>query len=144
MRISFRLNGKPVQTDVAPFQPLDVILREILDVRSLPSNCGAGDCGICTVSLNGRALCACMVAALHADQADIWTAEGLENHPDPRAAAILRAKELCEADACGACLPAQAMTALTEGSSAASMVDVLCRCGVWHAFMERIEEGTGD
>jgi aerobic-type carbon monoxide dehydrogenase small subunit (CoxS/CutS family) len=85
-----------------------------------------------------------MVAALHADQADVWTAEGLESHPDPRAAAILRAKEVCEEDACGACLNAQAMTALTEGSSAASMVDVLCRCGVWHAFMERIEEGTGD
>lgn len=144
MRISFRLNGKLVQTDAAPFQPLDVILREIFEVQSVPSNCSAGDCGICTVSLNDRAHSACMVAALHADQAEIWTAEGLESHPDPRAAAILKAKKVCEEDACGACLPAQAMTALTEDSCAASMVDVLCRCGVWHAFMERIEEGTGD
>ncbi len=144
MKIVFILNGQEVQVEAEPLQPLDQILRNVLHVESVASGCGAGDCGICAISFEGCVVAACMTPAMCAVGAEIWTVEGLGDHPNPKAASILRAKDALEKAVCGACLPAQAMTALTEDLKLESFVDVLCRCGTWHDLLQHLHDTNGD
>ena len=61
--IRFRLNGREVQAEAPPTERLSLTLRERLGLRDTKVGCDAGDCGACTVLVDGRATCACMVPA---------------------------------------------------------------------------------
>ena len=73
--IRFRLNGREVQAEAPPTERLSLMLRERLGLRGTKIGCNAGDCGACTVLVDGRATCACMVPAARVNGAEITTVE---------------------------------------------------------------------
>ncbi len=78
MNISFTLNGKPVAVAVDPLRRLADTLREDLHLTGTKIGCNAGDCGACTVRLDGRQVCACLVPTGQVAGRDIVTVEGLK------------------------------------------------------------------
>ena len=83
--VSFTLNGRPTTVSAAPFASLADTLREELGLTGTKIGCEAGDCGACTVRLDGEQVCACLVATAQVDGARIDTVEGA--NPRHRAAA---------------------------------------------------------
>ncbi len=78
MRVSFTVNGTPVQADdVWPGESLLYVLRERLGLPGSKNACEQGECGSCTVYLDGVTVCACLVAAGQAEGLEVGTVEGL-------------------------------------------------------------------
>ena len=135
-RVSFRLNGEGVTVPGDGSERLSTVLRDSLGLRGTKSGCDAGDCGACTVLLDGEPVCACLVAAGQARDADIVTIEGLAT--TTRSGAALQRAFLREGAAqCGICTPGMLVTAAAlldaveepdETTIADAMSGVLCRC----------------
>src|SRR3984893_11869323 len=133
--ISFRVNGKLATCKGSPLQRLSRVLREDLGLTGTKVGCDAGDCGACTVLLDGDPVCACLVATGQAAGCEITTVEGLA---DTNVGARLQQAFLTHGAAqCGACTPGMliAATALLERTSAPqenevmdAIGGVLCRC----------------
>lgn len=131
--IRFHLNGQPVATDAPPTERLSLTLRERLGQKGTKVGCDAGDCGACTVLIDGRATCACMVPAARAEGAQITTVEGDSPELGRLRAAFLRHG----AAQCGICTPgmliagAELLTRCPSPSPAQAeeaLGGVLCRC----------------
>jgi aerobic-type carbon monoxide dehydrogenase small subunit (CoxS/CutS family) len=75
--ISFRLNGNPVTVRCPPAYTLLEVLREQLQVTGPKEDCAKGECGACTVIMNGQPVCSCLVLISQVEDADIVTSEGL-------------------------------------------------------------------
>jgi carbon-monoxide dehydrogenase small subunit len=75
--ISYRINGKPVTVRCPPAYTLLEVLREQLQVTGPKEDCAKGECGACTVIMNGQPVCSCLVLISQAQGADIVTSEGL-------------------------------------------------------------------
>jgi len=133
--IVFRVNGRAVSVSSSPVQRLSRVLREELGLTGTKVGCDAGDCGACTVLLDGDPVCACLVAAGQAEGCEVTTVEGLA---DTNVGARLQQAFLTHGAAqCGACTPGMlvAATALLERNSAPhenevmdAIGGVLCRC----------------
>ncbi|MEC8551479.1 MAG: 2Fe-2S iron-sulfur cluster-binding protein, partial [Pseudomonadota bacterium] len=76
-RIRFTVNGEPRQVDCAPSMRLSEVLRERLALRATKVGCNAGDCGACTVLIDGDPVCACLVPAGQVAGRSVETAESL-------------------------------------------------------------------
>ena len=145
MRVSFILNGNAQAIDVRPFDRLTRVLRDQLGLTATKVGCDAGDCGACTVSLDGDQVCACLVAAGQIDGADIVTAEGPELDLTLER---LRQKFLEHGAAqCGICTPAMLMAArdLLANNPAPQRSEindalggVLCRCTGYTKIVEAV------
>ncbi|HEY2949828.1 MAG TPA: (2Fe-2S)-binding protein [Micromonosporaceae bacterium] len=104
MRVSCRINGEPRQADdVWPGESLLYVLRERLGLPGSKNACEQGECGSCTVYLDGLAVCACLVAAGQAEGRDVVTVEGLA--PGGELDPIQRAFLAAGAVQCGFCTP---------------------------------------
>ncbi len=135
MKISIKINGEPKEFDVTPNTLLLNLVRDEIDLTGTKYGCGIGECGACTVHMNGLAVLACMVLAVDADGHEIETIEGLsdgtELHP-------IQQSYLDEgAVQCGFCTPGFIMTtkALLEETPSPSEQEIreylngnLCRC----------------
>jgi carbon-monoxide dehydrogenase small subunit len=103
MRISVAVNGEVMEADVWPGESLLVTLRDRLGLPGSKNACEQGECGSCSVLLDGALVCACLVLAVQADGHEIVTVEGLasggELHPVQRAFAEAGAVQ------CGFCTP---------------------------------------
>ncbi len=77
MRISFTLNGRAADITTDPVRRLTHVLRDDLGLTGTKVGCDAGDCGACTVLIDGRQVCACMTPAAQAEGRDVTTVEGL-------------------------------------------------------------------
>ena len=75
--IAFRVNGRPAIVSTSPVQRLSRILRDELGLTGTKVGCDAGDCGACTVLLDGDPVCACLVAAGQVAGCEVTTVEGL-------------------------------------------------------------------
>lgn len=75
--VNFRLNGQPVTVRCPPAYTLLEVLREQLHVTGPKEDCAKGECGACTVIMNGRPVCSCLVLISQAEGADVVTSEGL-------------------------------------------------------------------
>ena len=73
MKISFILNGKKIELDVDPMRRLIDVLRDDLGRTEVKEGCGEGECGACTILLNGKPVTSCILNAIHADGAEIIT-----------------------------------------------------------------------
>jgi len=73
--LSFRVNGDPVQVAVRPASPLLHVLRNELGLTGTKEGCGSGDCGTCTVLLDGEAVNACLLLALEVEGRSVETIE---------------------------------------------------------------------
>ena len=146
-RITLKINGAVKQIEVAPWTTLLDALRDHLDVTGTKKGCDHGQCGACTVLLNGRRINSCMTLAIMQEGAEVTTIEGLGEgevlHPLQEA--------FIEHDAfqCGYCTPGQICSAaglLNEGR-AKSRDDIrelmsgnICRCGAYSNIVAAIQE----
>lgn len=138
MRISLEVNGQPKQVDSEPWTTLLDLLRNELQLTGTKKGCDHGQCGACTVLVDGKRINSCLALAVTKDGARVTTIEGLANgdalHPLQEA--------FIEHDAlqCGYCTPGQICSAvgLLDEGDAKSDDDVrelmsgnICRCGAY-------------
>lgn len=144
--LSFTLNGRAVSARPAPGARLSETLREDLAAREVKIGCNAGDCGACTVLMDGEPVCACLVPTAQAKGARIETAAGLMA-ADPVAQA-LGARMLDHGAAqCGICTPGMMVSATallravpqpTEGQVSDALGGVLCRCTGYRKIIDAV------
>jgi isoquinoline 1-oxidoreductase subunit alpha len=131
--ISLNVNGKSYKVDVSDDVPLLWVLRDYLKLTGAKFGCGIGECGACTVHINGKAERSCTIPVGKAQGKKITTIEGLpENHPVKRAWIEEQVVQ------CGYCQPGimmQVASLLSESRNPnpekiiGAMDDVICRCG---------------
>jgi aerobic-type carbon monoxide dehydrogenase small subunit (CoxS/CutS family) len=141
-----RVNGVERQLDVDRSRSLLSVLRTELGLTGTKYGCGAGECGACTVLLDGRAIPSCTTPVAHAIGRSVTTIEGLEKEGalHPVQDAFLEA----QAFLCGYCTPGMVMgaVALLRANPAPSELDIreamaghLCRCGAYRRIVKAIQ-----
>jgi len=108
VRIAFDLNGVPQYLDVEPGEPLTSLLRR-LGMKSVKEGCDTGDCGACTVLLDGRAVRSCLMVAPQVQGRRVLTLEGLGTVDDPHP--LQQAFLDAGAVQCGFCTPGMVLVA---------------------------------
>ncbi len=146
--ISFSVNGRAVEVRVSGARRLSRVLRDDLGLTGTKVGCDAGDCGACTVLLNGEPVCSCLVAAGQADGCEVTTVEGLATR-SPLYGRLQQSFLSHGAAQCGACTPGMlvAATALLEKNSKPrenevmdAIGGVLCRCTGYRKIISAILE----
>ena len=146
---TWRVNGETVEVAFAPYKTLLEVLREDLALTGTKHGCELGECGACTVLLDGEPVLSCLVLGLDCAGREIRTIEGLaagpELHPLQSAFADLGATQ------CGYCTPAILLTAaaLLERSERPTRDEIrealsgaLCRCTGYQQIFEAVEEAV--
>ncbi len=141
--ITFTLNGRPATVTAPPTERLSETLRERFGLIGTKVGCDAGDCGACTVLLDGQAVCACLTPAARIEGRQVTTVEG-----ETPELSRLRASFLAHGAAqCGICTPGMLMTAaelmtLTPKPSAdqveVALAGVLCRCTGYRSIIAAV------
>ena len=139
----FTLNAREVDVDVSPMARLLDVLREECGLTGSKEGCGEGECGACTVLVNGEAVCSCLVPVAHVEGAAVTTIEGLgDEHPLQRAF-------MDEVGAqCGICTPGMILAAVTLGSRPTlakirqGLAGNLCRCTGYEAIYRAIHRAS--
>ena len=133
---TFKLNGKKVSVLAPPIKRLSEVLRETLNSRDVKIGCNAGDCGSCTVLLNGSPVCACLTTLNQALGRHVETIRGLTNY-DPVTHTLAERFQDHGATQCGICTPGMLVSATallrqeispTENQIESALGGVLCRC----------------
>ena len=144
--ISFSVNGRHVEVAASGSRRLSRVLRDDLGLTGTKVGCDAGDCGACTVLLNGDPVCACLVAAGQVAGCEVTTVEGLAGR-SPLLGRLQKSFLSHGAAQCGACTPGMlvAATSLLEKNphpSEAEVMDaiggVLCRCTGYRKIVNAI------
>lgn len=148
-QIHLTVNGEKIYSQVEPNKTLLWFLREELGLTGTKEGCGAGECGACTVILNGRAVNSCLVMALEADGGDVQTIEGEAKNGE--LSDLQRAFIDKNALQCGFCTPGMIMSAraLLNNNPNPSREEIkeamqgnLCRCTGYEPIIEAIEEAV--
>lgn len=143
--VSMQVNGRDESLVVAPHHTLLEALRDQLHLTGSKECCAEGECGACTVLLNGRSVCSCLVLAAEADGESIVTIEGLEQHE--RLDAVQTEFLAKGAVQCGFCIPGMIMSAkyllMTNPSPTTPEIQEglagnLCRCGGYHRIVSAV------
>lgn len=146
VKIKINLNGRPWEGEVPAGATLLEVLRDQMGLMGTKHGCGIGECGACTVLLNGRAVNSCLVLAPQADRAEVLTVEGLSQ--DGRLDILQQAFIDAHAVQCGYCTPGMLMSAkaLLMENPHPSRYDIrraisgnLCRCTGYAAIIDAIE-----
>jgi carbon-monoxide dehydrogenase small subunit len=141
----FTLNGTPVSLDVIGTRRLLDVLREDLHLTGTKEGCGEGECGACSVIIDGEVVDSCLVAVGQVDGCTVITVEGLAD--GGRLTALQRAFIEHGAAQCGICTPGMLLAAhvLLEQSSRVTADDVraglagnLCRCTGYTKIIEAV------
>jgi carbon-monoxide dehydrogenase small subunit len=109
VKLALEVNGEPRTIDVSPWKRLLDVLREDLRLTGTKEGCGEGECGACTVELDGEAVNSCLVAAGQCDGRRVTTVEGLVRGDVLHA--VQRALVACGGAQCGICTPGIAVCA---------------------------------
>lgn len=109
MKIAFEVNGKAVQVDASPWKRLLDVLREDLRLTGTKEGCGEGECGACSVMLDGEVVNSCLVAVGQCGERTVTTVEGLASGDVLHA--VQRALVECGGAQCGICTPGIAVCA---------------------------------
>ena len=144
--IKLRVNGYLRELAVKPHQTLLEVLRGPLELTGVKEGCGLGECGACTVLMNGKPVNSCLVLALEADGSEILTIEGLAQggklHPIQKAFVEKGAIQ------CGFCTPGAVMatvgllkekTQVSREEIKKALLGNLCRCTGYIKIMEAVE-----
>lgn len=145
--VSFTVNKKKHKVKIDPRTTLLDCLRENLDITGTKKGCDHGQCGACTVHLDGQRVNSCLTLAVMCEGHDVTTIEGLGNpdnlHP------MQKAFVDCDAYQCGYCTSGQIMSAtalMNEGcpkdkpSVREAMSGNICRCGAYSNILAAIEQ----
>jgi isoquinoline 1-oxidoreductase subunit alpha len=149
MPFKLTVNGQSSTVDVAGDMPLLWVLRDVLNLRGTKYGCGIGQCGACTVHLNGKAVRSCLTPVSAAANAPITTVEGLSadgTHP------VQLAWQEIDVPQCGYCQAGQIMaaTALLNANHKPTDKDIddamsgnLCRCATYVRIRAAIKQAAG-
>ena len=145
MHISFSVNGTDVQVDVSPADRLSDVLRNDLNLPATKVGCNAGDCGACTVLIDGNTACACLTPIAQLAGTSVTTAEGLS---DNGSLSQLQESFLRHGAAqCGICTPAMLLSAKalldeyskpTRAQVEDALGGVLCRCTGYKKIIDAV------
>ncbi len=149
MSLAFAVNGRERSVDVEPAQRLVDVLRDALGLTGTKSGCNAGDCGACTVLLDGTQVCACLVAVGQVAGRSVTPVEGLADGAlSPLQAAFHRHG----AAQCGICTPVMLIAATEllardphpdEAAVSDALGGVLCRCTGYRKIIEAVLDAAG-
>jgi len=147
--IRFNVNGEDREVRVAPMKRLLDVLREDLGLTGSKEGCGEGECGSCSVRMNGELVNSCLVPVLQAEGASVQTVEGLaaagKMHP------LQEAFLQCGGAQCGICTPGMLMAAtqLLSVNAHPTMTEIreglagnLCRCTGFTRIFESVIAAT--
>lgn len=144
LSVSLEVNGKTVVTEVSPLQRLSSVLRDALGLTGTKVGCDAGDCGACSVMVDGAVVCACLVPAAGLSGKKVRTVEGLSNGS---LSALQESFLRHGAAQCGICTPGVLVSAaaLLEQNPTPSETEVqdalggvLCRCTGYRKIIEAV------
>lgn len=147
--IKLSVNGKAQEIDVDPDTPLLYVLRDELLLNAAKFGCGLGQCGSCTVIVDGAAVFSCLTPVSILEGREIKTLEGLGTETDPGPLQQAFMEE--QAAQCGYCtagmmMRAQALLQKTTSPSdddiIAAMEPNLCRCGTQHRVLKAIRKAA--
>jgi aerobic-type carbon monoxide dehydrogenase small subunit (CoxS/CutS family) len=146
VHLKFQLNGEPVEVAFAPHKTLLEVLREDLGLTGTKHGCELGECGTCTVLVNGRSILSCLMLGLDAEDQEVKTIEGMAQgnqlHPLQETFADLGAAQ------CGYCSPGFLLVAeeLLRKNPAPNRDEIkhalsgnLCRCTGYIKIYEAVE-----
>jgi len=143
------VNGQPYDVNASPDTPLLWVLRDTLGLTGTKYACGIGQCGACTVHIDGRAVRSCSTSIQEVSGQRITTIEGLSANGDhPLQLAWLEG----QVPQCGYCQPGQIMQAAallkrnpqpTQDEVIQAMSGVLCRCGTYQRIRAAIKSAAG-
>jgi nicotinate dehydrogenase subunit A len=147
--ITLNVNGRTQQVDAAPDTPLLYVLRDHLQLNGAKYGCGLGQCGSCTVMVDGQAVLSCVTPVSVVQNRRIKTVEGLGTvaNPGPMQRAFIEE----QAAQCGFCIPGMMMRAqaLLERNASPSQQEIrshmtqnLCRCGTHMRILRAIERAA--
>jgi carbon-monoxide dehydrogenase small subunit/xanthine dehydrogenase small subunit len=140
----FTLNGRPVEAEVHPLARLLDVVRERFGLTGTKEGCGEGECGACTVLVNGRAVNACLVPMIQVEGAEVVTIEGLAG-----ADALRRAFVEEGAAQCGICTPGMIVAASAIPAEAdddavrEALAGNLCRCTGYGSIVRAVRRAAG-
>lgn len=149
--VSFVLNGEPVEVEVEPHLTLLHLLRDKLELIGTKEGCGMGECGACTVLLDGKSINSCIFPVMEVDGKNVITIEGLtdaqgELHPIQRAFIEYGAIQ------CGFCTPGMVLSAKalldenpkpTDTEIRTGIAGNLCRCTGYLQIVQAIKAASG-
>ena len=149
--VRLRVNGNEVEGMVRPNDTLLDLLRDELGLTGAKQGCGEGDCGACTVLLDGSPVSSCLVLALQAEGSEVLTVEGLADkerlHPIQQAFVEIGGVQ------CGFCTPGMLLTAKSlldrnpdpdEREIRAAIAGNLCRCTGYQKIVEAISAAAAE
>lgn len=149
IRINLRVNGKPVEADVEARTNMLTFIREHEGLLGTREGCGKGDCGSCTVLVDGEPALSCIMFAFQADGRSITTIEGI---PDGERLDIVQQCFIEKgAIQCGFCTPAMILVAKslldevrhpTRDEIRHAISGVLCRCTGYKKVVDAVEEAS--
>ena len=147
MKINFTLNGKPIAVDTPANVTLLTLLRDNLGMTGTKDGCEVGECGACSIILDGRVVNSCMMMAPQANGRTITTIEGISD-PDGGPNDLQRAFVEHGAVQCGYCTPGMIMAseallartlAPTEAETRSAIAGNLCRCTGYQQIVEAVD-----
>lgn len=145
MALTLLINGKEQNVEVAPEETLLTVLRDKLDLTGTKYGCGEGQCGACTVLLEGTAVRSCRMQVSAAVGKKITTIEGLAH--DDKLHPVQQAFIQAEAFQCGYCTPGMIMSAValldrtpnpSEKQIVRAMDGNICRCGTYERIIQAV------
>ena len=147
--ISLTVNGRAHQVDADPDTPLLYVLRDELGLNAAKYGCGLGQCGSCTVIVNGEAVLSCAVPVMLLEGQAVTTLEGLgtAERPGPMQEAFIAE----QAAQCGYCIPGMMMRAQAllqrepdadDGAIRAALQPNLCRCGTHMRILRAVHRAA--
>jgi aerobic-type carbon monoxide dehydrogenase small subunit (CoxS/CutS family) len=140
----FTVNGRVVEADVHPLTRLLDVIRETCGLTGTKEGCGEGECGACTVLVDGRPVNACLVPIVQVDGSEVTTIEGLHD-----ADALRRAFVAEGAAQCGICTPGMILAAsvIPPGADDAAvrmhLAGNLCRCTGYGSILRAVRAARG-
>ena len=149
LTIELTVNGRPRRLEVAVHHTLLEVLREEVGLTGTKECCVVGECGACTVLVNGRSVNSCLMLAVEADGCEVLTVEGLaaDGELDPLQAAFLDNS----AAQCGFCIPGQLMSATalleqvdepTDEQIQEALAGNLCRCAGYEQIFAAVRQAA--
>lgn len=151
IHVKTTVNGDPAEFLCAPGQTLLSALRDTLHLTGTKEGCGSGDCGACSVEMDGRVVCACLVLAAEAEGRQITTVEGLAT---PEGLHPVQQRFLEEAALqCGFCTPGfmVAAKALLDRNPDPDETEIrfwlagnLCRCTGYDKIVRAVQKAAAD
>ena len=147
--MTLKVNGREHQVDAEADTPLLYVLREDIKLNAAKFGCGLGQCGACTVIVDGKAVLSCVTPMVLLEGKQVTTLEGLGTASEP--APIQRAFMEEQAAQCGYCIPGMMMRAqaLLQGNAKPSDAEIraalepnLCRCGTHMRILRAVHRAA--